>query len=92
MLLSSWHDIDLKRSLKIYRHYYRCCEANISALGEYFYHSTIKTVFLLILVLVLMGIIIDGKLYIGDNGYAGEIGHNIIVPNGRSCVCGNKVA
>jgi len=37
-----------------------------------------------------MGIIIDQKLYTGENGYAGEIGHTILIPNGKSCVCGNK--
>ncbi len=36
------------------------------------------------------GIIIDGHLYIGKRGYGGEIGHMIIVPNGRKCHCGNK--
>lgn len=36
------------------------------------------------------GIIIDGHLYIGKRGYGGEIGHMIIVPNGRKCHCGNE--
>ncbi len=36
------------------------------------------------------GQIINGSLYRGDNGYAGEIGHSIIVPNGEECRCGNK--
>lgn len=36
------------------------------------------------------GQILNGALYRGDNGYAGEIGHSIIVPNGDDCRCGNK--
>lgn len=36
------------------------------------------------------GQILNGKLYRGDNGYAGEIGHSIVVPNGEECRCGNK--
>lgn len=36
------------------------------------------------------GIIIEGHLHLGSRGYGGEIGHMIIVPNGRKCHCGNK--
>lgn len=36
------------------------------------------------------GIIIDGRLLQGVNGYAGEIGHAIIVPDGKPCNCGNE--
>lgn len=36
------------------------------------------------------GQILNGALYRGDNGYAGEIGHSIVVPEGKECRCGNK--
>lgn len=36
------------------------------------------------------GIIIDGRLLQGANGYAGEIGHAVIVPDGKPCNCGNQ--
>ena len=36
------------------------------------------------------GIIIDGKLYTGFNYAAGELGHMVIVHNGRPCTCGRK--
>lgn len=36
------------------------------------------------------GIIIDGKLYTGFNYSAGELGHMVIVHNGRPCTCGRK--
>ncbi len=37
-----------------------------------------------------MGMIIDGKIYYGNNGYAGELGHIQIVSNGELCYCGKK--
>lgn len=36
------------------------------------------------------GIILDGKLYSGSNGTAGEIGHMVIEVGGPKCNCGNK--
>ena len=35
------------------------------------------------------GIIIDGKLYFGASGGAGEVGHMTIDVNGPKCACGN---
>ena len=35
------------------------------------------------------GIIIDGKLYNGPSGSAGELGHMTVDINGPKCVCGN---
>lgn len=36
------------------------------------------------------GVIINGKPLYGSMGYAGEIGHTVIVENGPLCNCGNK--
>jgi glucokinase len=36
------------------------------------------------------GLIVDGKLYTGQQGFAMEVGHIIIEPEGRQCGCGNK--
>jgi glucokinase len=36
------------------------------------------------------GIIIDGKIYRGANGMAGEVGHMVIDPEGEPCNCGNR--
>lgn len=35
-----------------------------------------------------IGLIVDGKPYAGSTNAAGEIGHTIFVPGGRSCPCG----
>ena len=36
------------------------------------------------------GIVLDGKLYRGRWGMAGEPGHTRVVPDGRLCGCGNR--
>ncbi len=36
------------------------------------------------------GIIIDGKLLVGNCGLAGELGHTIVKYGGRKCGCGNR--
>lgn len=37
-----------------------------------------------------LGIMMDESFFKGENGFAGEAGHMIIVPNGKACSCGNK--
>lgn len=36
------------------------------------------------------GIVVDGKVLHGARGGAGEIGHTLVVPNGRKCGCGQS--
>jgi len=67
-------------------------DANVAAWGAY-QMDVPKTVENLICVTlgtgVGGGIIIDGKIYHGADGYAGEIGHIILNPDGPKCNCGN---
>src|SRR5690606_8917973 len=37
-----------------------------------------------------IGLVLSGKLYKGDNGFSGEIGHMTIRANGLKCRCGNE--
>jgi glucokinase-like ROK family protein len=37
-----------------------------------------------------VGIILNGELYQGHNGFSGEMGHMIIEVNGRKCSCGSR--
>jgi len=37
-----------------------------------------------------LGVIIDGKVYYGEDGYAGEFGHIQVVKNGELCYCGKR--
>jgi glucokinase len=36
------------------------------------------------------GLVLDGRLLDGEDGNAGHIGHIIVVPGGRLCVCGAR--
>jgi glucokinase len=36
------------------------------------------------------GIVLGGKLQEGASGAAGELGHTVVVPNGRLCSCGKR--
>lgn len=66
-------------------------EANLSTLGEK-HHLTNLTNLININVRtgIGAGIILNNDLFTGNNGYAGEIGHMIGVPNGKKCPCGNR--
>lgn len=67
-------------------------EANIYTNG--IYHTESSPSFNLLNIHIKDGIgsgqILNGKLHRGDNGFAGEIGHTISIPNGLQCGCGNK--
>lgn len=66
-------------------------EANLSVIGEKtFFNNYSNIVNISIHTGVGLGIIIDNKLYTGYNGFAGEFGHSIVVPNGKPCPCGNN--
>ena len=36
------------------------------------------------------GVVVDGQLYRGSRGLAGEIGHMVVAPNGPICTCGKR--
>jgi glucokinase len=36
------------------------------------------------------GIVVDGRLLNGQLGNAGHVGHIVVVPEGRACVCGSR--
>lgn len=68
-------------------------DANAAAYGEMIYGGAKEMKHFIMFTLgtgVGSGIIIDGKLVYGHDGFAGELGHTIIVPNGRQCKCGRK--
>lgn len=68
-------------------------DANAAAYGEMIYGGAKGMKHFIMFTLgtgVGSGIIIDGKLLYGHDGFAGELGHTIIFPNGRPCKCGRQ--
>ncbi len=66
-------------------------EANFSAIGEKaFYYNYPNLINISVHAGIGLGIIMDDHLFTGLNGYAGEFGHTIVVPGGKSCPCGNN--
>ena len=68
-------------------------DANAAALGEMTYGSAKGMTHFMLVTLgtgLGCGLVMDGKIYNGNEGYAGEMGHIIIRDQGRSCSCGRK--
>ncbi len=68
-------------------------DANCAALGEYFALDDKSITDFIAVTLgtgVGGGIVIDGKLFTGSNGVAGELGHMVTVVDGEDCSCGRK--
>ena len=68
-------------------------DANAAAYGELVYGGARGMKHFIMFTLgtgIGSGIVIDGKLVHGKTGNAGELGHAILIPNGRSCGCGRK--
>ncbi|OGO30850.1 MAG: hypothetical protein A2Z16_06465 [Chloroflexi bacterium RBG_16_54_18] len=68
-------------------------DANAAALGEYYFGTDKKLDNLIYLSCsrgLGGGIIINGRLFRGSRGFAGEIGHMTIDPQGEVCKCGKQ--
>ncbi|MBM4761194.1 ROK family protein [Bacillus sp. B15-48] len=90
-----WEDLDLKGLFTQEFDYpiFIENEANAGAYGEKQYgagkhHDSI--VYFSVGIGIGTGIILNGELYQGINGYSGESGHTTIFYNGRPCTCGNR--
>lgn len=68
-------------------------DANAAALGELYYGGAKNMKNFITITLgtgVGTGIIVNGNLVYGNDGFAGEAGHIILYPDGRKCACGRK--
>ncbi|MCL6629896.1 MAG: ROK family protein, partial [Armatimonadetes bacterium] len=67
-------------------------DVNVAALGEFRFGAGREVNSMVMITLgtgIGGGIILDGKLWLGANEGGGEIGHQVINPNGMKCGCGN---
>ncbi|MDX9881492.1 MAG: ROK family protein [Prolixibacteraceae bacterium] len=68
-------------------------DANAAAIGEMIYGGAKGMKNFVMYTLgtgVGSGIVVDGNMVYGHDGFAGECGHSMLVPGGRLCGCGTK--
>ena len=68
-------------------------DANAAAMGEMAYGAARGMKNFIMITLgtgVGSGIVIDGKVLYGHDGFAGELGHVNVIRDGRTCGCGRK--
>ncbi|MCZ6871922.1 MAG: ROK family protein [bacterium] len=92
--LPRWRNVDLRAILSQYLDVPFTIEndANAAVLGEMWQGAGRGMTHIMMLTLgtgVGGGVIIDGTILHGAHGYAGELGHTIVDPNGPLCGCGS---
>jgi len=92
--LPGWHNVPLRDLF--HKHYnipvFIENDANTAGLGEYMFGSgrgSRYMVYLTVSTGIGGGIILDGKIFEGASGIAGELGHMTIDMHGERCTCGN---
>jgi glucokinase len=68
-------------------------DANAAAMGEMIFGGAKKMKDFIVLTLgtgLGSGIVINGEVVYGHTGFAGELGHTVVVPGGRDCGCGRQ--
>ncbi len=68
-------------------------DANAATMGEMIYGAAQGMKDFIMITLgtgVGSGIVVNGKMVRGHDGFAGELGHTTVYPNGRTCGCGRK--
>jgi len=68
-------------------------DANAAAIGEMVFGGAKKMKDFIVITLgtgLGSGIVVNGRLVYGHDGFAGEIGHTNVFPGGRQCGCGRR--
>jgi glucokinase len=93
--LPGWHDYPVREEIERRLHSRVILEndANAAALGEFWLGAAKDVDSSCMFTLgtgVGGGIILNGRVWHGMTGMAGELGHITVVPDGRPCGCGNR--
>ncbi len=83
----------LKNEFPDYVHIALTNDANAATIGEMYYGGAKGMRNFIMYTLgtgVGCGIVVNGELVLGADGFAGECGHNVLIPNGRVCGCGSR--
>lgn len=93
--LPGWGRVDLREELekRLTRKVYVENDANMVAYGEWRFGVGRGAESLLCITLgtgVGSGLILDGHLHKGAHGFAGELGHTVVDPDGPLCRCGSR--
>jgi len=93
--LPGWRNIPLRQIMKdsLGVTTYLTNDANAAALGEYLFgagQNVANLVYVTVSTGIGGGIIINGEVYEGVSGAAGEVGHMTIDINGPACNCGSN--
>jgi glucokinase len=91
--LPGWHDVPLAQMLdaRLGLPVFVENDANAAALGEWWVGAAVgidDLVYITVSTGIGGGLILDGRLYHGASGTAGEIGHMVIEHEGPRCNCG----
>ncbi|TDC58742.1 ROK family transcriptional regulator [Actinomadura sp. KC345] len=94
-MLSGWTDADVaaRLSKRIGLPVHVGNDANLGALAEWTYgagRGVDDLIYIMLADGVGAGLIMDGRLYQGATGMAGELGHIAVVDRGYVCRCGNR--
>ncbi|MFC5955058.1 ROK family protein [Streptomyces pratens] len=87
-----WHDTDLGALLPARFPLTVANEANCGALAELWLGEGTPRDFLHVSAEIGIGaaVVVDGRLLLGNRGFAGELGHVPVRPDGPECACGGR--
>ncbi len=93
--LPGWKDVPLRDIIakELGKETFLINDANAAAVGELYFgagRGTRNFIYVTVSTGIGGGIIIDGKIYTGSTGTAGELGHMVIDDEGPACNCGNR--
>jgi glucokinase len=93
--LPGWKDVPLRDIIEreLSRRAFLINDADAAALGELYYGAgkgARNFIYITVSTGIGGGIVIDGELYTGASGMAGELGHMVIEAEGPRCNCGSR--